>query len=481
MKTVRLLSLIVILVTSAFFSTNQLFGEEMPKDKPNIILIMVDALRPDHLGCYGYSRDTSPNIDKLAQNGVLFTHAYIHAPTTMTSTASVLTSLYPRQHQAWNMHGEEGLKGIDFSLTTLTEVLKANGYKTIGVVANGFLDSVFGFNQGFDEYYETWKLPEAEHSLIGPDAQYFKHLAEAKHTSQIILPWIDKNSQEKFFAFLFYIDPHDPYFPPPPFDEKYQQAYEGPLKGKANALHLTSVNLGKIPLSQDDTNYLISLYDGEISYIDYHIGKLVEELEKNNILDNTIIVFMADHGEEFMDHGGTLHGFAIYNENLRVPLIFSGSKLPKKQSRVTTVVRSIDIMPTILEILGIKIPGRISGRSLVNLWKTEAHQKDRPVFAEMHLNKGGGEKDIYLVSFQKDKWKLIIDKLENRQELYDIENDPFESINLIEDNVAKVKELSTDLEYFLNLQPLVKFKDQVEPAEVDKSTIENLKSLGYLQ
>ncbi|MFH1622512.1 MAG: sulfatase [Candidatus Omnitrophota bacterium] len=461
---------IVVTIIIALIISDRVFAENVAEDKPNVILIMADALRFDHLGCYGYSRSTTPNIDKLAAKGVVFDQAFVMAPTTMASTASVLTSLYPRQHQAWNMHGEEGVKGINDCLVTLSEILKDNGYKTIGIVSNGHLDSAFGFGQGFDEYYETWKFPGADNFL-----------ADAKHTTEIIVPWIKKNSQDNFFIFLFFIDPHDPYEPSPAFN-KFQNDYNGQLKDLGDGMHsyLNKVILGKASLNTEDIDYLEALYDGEIAYWDWHVSKIIEALEDSNILDNTIIIITSDHGEEFSDHGGVFHGYAIYNEHLHVPLIISGPQLSKAKSRVSSVVRSIDIMPTIFDLLNIEKTEGIMGKSLLPLLESGSTQKDRLFFSEMHL-KGAYGKNVHLLSLLKDDWKLIFDLQHNRYEMYDLSNDPGEKNNLAASNTDKLKQLSKVLSEFASLKSLVEGFGQKEPRQVEQSAIENLKSLGYIQ
>jgi arylsulfatase A-like enzyme len=461
---------LIILIIAALVLFINLSRENSFDIKPNVILIMIDALRPDHLSCYGYSRNTSPNIDRLADSGVIFTQAFTQAPATTPSVASLFTSLYPRQHQAWSMHGEDGLKGTDQSLLTLPEIMKKNGYRTIGVVSNGHLDEQFGFSQGFNEYYETWKLTKASNFL-----------ADANNATEIIIPWLKKNRKNSFFMFLFYIDPHDPYSPPSPFDTKYQASFDRNLKGKENAEYLTEVILGDKSLSKEDIDYLTALYDGEVAYVDYHIGKLLDALEKYGIMKNTIIILTADHGEEFYEHGGALHGYALYNEHLRVPLIISSSKLNWANSRVQSVVRLIDIMPTISDLLGIGQVDNVEGESLLPLMELGYSDKeDRLVFAETRINRASGLFASF-ISLQKEDWKMIFNVLENKRELYDLKSDPYEIKNLIEKRPDKARKLSKDMLKFINLSPKVEVGNGERLDKVDQSTIANLKSLGYLQ
>lgn len=369
----------------------------------NVILISVDTLRADHLGIYGYKRNTSPNIDSFFNNSIIFTNHISQSNNTLASHMSMFTSLYPQQHGVVLLTDPP----LAESITTLPQLLKANGYNTIGFYdSSNHLDSKFGFNRGFDKY-------EADRTLGNP----------------LILSDLEelKKSKRKFFIFLHPAkNPHDPYL----VSESTVKNFIGnKYKGRINAnptdyygLYFNEAhkkfweNVDKN--SPEDIKYLVNLYDAEILETDKFLKRLFLLLEENNQLNNTIVILTADHGEEFMEHGGFLHT-KLYDEILQVPLLIRHSN-QKTPLRISALTQSVDITPTILDLLGISIKRGFSGKSLVPLL----------IGKKGKINSSTISQWTTLTAVRTPEWKLIFGD-GTPKELYNIKTDTKERDNRI--------------------------------------------------
>lgn len=326
----------------------------------NVVIIGVDTLRPDHLGCYGYGRETSPAIDRLAARGVLFDNVYSQSPWTLPSFATVFTSLYPMQHGAFTP-----VKKLRADLTTLPMMLLKRGYSTAAIVNAPFLSPEYRLDRGF-EYYD-YRGPFAERVASG--------------TTTNALAWIDKHIGEPFLIFVHYFDPHMPYAPPEPYDTMFYPDYKGDLScpffmdlGRRRPIAAFPIGLLRSvdtkhartmsSLSTEDWNYIRALYDGEIAFTDEAVGKLLDGLDERGLTDNTLIIFLSDHGEEFYEHEGFEHGHTLYDEVIKVPLIVSLPGQVPENVRVAEHVRLIDIAPTVLDYLGVEPSGYFEGASI---------------------------------------------------------------------------------------------------------------------
>ena len=420
----------------------------------NVIVISIDTLRADHLGSYGYERPTSPNIDKLADKGIVFENAYSQGSWTYPSMASMHTSLYPSQ---------VGIKGIEDkihdSFMTLAEHMKNNFYNTYAVISNVVVSEPLGFAQGFDTFNQDsiTEYDETSSHLVTDRA--IKYLTETKG--------------EKFFLWLHYMDPHGTYIHHPEYG--YSSNYSGFPEG----LIVQPFKLNDITDSIDDEGlmYVIDLYDEEISYTDKHIGRVLDYLSELKLSDNTIVIITADHGEEFMERGKFGHGRSLYQELIHVPLIIyipSDKELGAKRVKSTVEVRSI--ARTVLDLSGIKNT-QFRGKNL--LITAEDEESGNYAFSQ-HPNKEGvypGQETIIT-----DNWKLINNLTLSTYELYNIENDPGEKINLFEstengsDGVKK--ELISKLSGINTKRVGVA---EVEEVEFKEEDIKRLKALGYIE
>ncbi len=393
----------------------------------NLVIIGIDTLRRDHLGCYGYSRQTSPNIDTLASHGVVFEDAVSVAPWTLPSFATVFTSLYPSQHRA-GVHERSskshsvGAFGnpLRSDVHTLAEVLAMRGYQTCAFINGATLSREFKVNRGFGEY------------LVPPNWRE----RDAIETTEQALAWIDSHKNKPFFLFVHYFDPHVPYKPPPPFDMIFDPSYEGRIErgfDRQRYLEMKSwLSNTDDPEVRAAWKHIVALYDGEIAFTDSAVGMLLSGLKQFKLNDKTLIVLLSDHGEEFLDHDGFEHGHTLYDELIKVPLIFSlPGRLPEG-IRIEEQVRLVDVMPTVLEVLRISNSGRMEGVSLLGLMRGEGVEEARAAtlprdFAYAECVLYGTEKKA-LVTYP---WKIIFDVELSKVECFNLESDPSEKAPIV--------------------------------------------------
>ncbi len=426
------------------------------KDKHlNLLIVLVDTLRSDHLGYHGYSTPTSPQIDSLARKSIVFMNHYSQSSRTGPSVASIFTGLHPRSHGVINPLSHFDAKGtLSDAQVTLAEILKKNGYSCYGYIANPNITSRFGFGQGFDHY-------EFLTSMAAPDLN--------RMANRII-----EEEKGPFFLYLHYMEPHSPYKAPRSYGQMFiERGYGGPINGSHQ--QLDEIVAGRLIPGPEDVRHLEALYDQEIRYFDDMFVQLLNSLEKNNLHDNTLVMFMADHGEEFWDHGSVLHGYTLYEEQLHVPMFIYDPRR-ESPSSVDAITRHIDLLPTILEILGIEDDVEVQGRSLLP-WVEgrETSPAVGPVYAQVSLR---AVKIVKLASFMKDGWKLIANDLpEKSEELYHIQRDPKETQNVYTSEEKMARLVKSELTTFEKSLP----KAKVGEIELTDEEIERLRSLGYIK
>lgn len=425
-------------------------------EKPNIVLLTIDALRADSLGAYGYEKDTSPHIDALARRGVLFEQAISQAPWTYPSFTSMMTSHYPTElDQARNELRECWL---DERWVTLAEALHDAGYTTQAILTNVWLRKELGFAQGFDGFQQVdlplgWDIILLREAIWGrvplPVGEWLRAVREwvlgppgrlwdtdSKTVNYHVVRWLYRNRKEPFFLWVHYIDPHDPYDPPPhlmPHD--LNVSAERLLSLRRSRLGF--VNARMYP---EDVKALRALYDAEIRGQDEAIGEIMETLDRLGLSDRTVVVLSADHGEEFMEHGGFLHGFTLYDEMLHVPLIMAGPPLGEVRPVVKSQVSMVDLMPTLLEIAGADAPPGMRGQSLLSLMRSQGEEPpSRPAFSE-----GVRElPDRHAIRYQG--FKVIHQPYQDQYEVYNLTADPGEQINLVSQPPEVVESLRSML------------------------------------
>ena len=451
-------------------------------DMPNILMVVIDTLRYDHVGAYGYHRPTTPRLDALARHGVVFETAVSQAPWTAPAVASLLTGLYPSVHGLDGGIGwGEGASSADGTLPfavqktlapaqeTLAELLRRSGYRTAGFVSNLYVNSIFGFAQGFDHF-------DDEHHDYEENVSQVKRRAE--ETNARVFEWLRTRLEEPFFLFVHFNDPHWPYNPPPPFGHDYVAGYRGSLT-PATTRDLVIEGRSNAPqVSAEDLEYVVGLYDGEIQYVDAQLGRLLDALLRLPLARDVVTVVTADHGEEFLDHGAFNHGYSLYDEQVRVPLVLSAPST-LRPTRIAQQVQLIDVAPTILELAGIEIPTDTQqGTSLLSLakgaehWATDAFSEATYVGEQSAIRSAGALKLIRAAAGRE--WML-----------FDVGVDPSEQHDLGANRPQDLHELALRLDQWRRGNDA--FRDRIIPAGsgldrvvVDQSNRDRLRALGYL-
>jgi arylsulfatase A-like enzyme len=435
----------------------------------NVILVSLDTLRFDRLGCYGYEEDLSPNLDRLAREGVLFTNAYAHAAFTLPSHASLFTSLYPSLHGAEDM---TGVQKLPENVELMARILARNGMNTASFNGGGLISHEFGFHRGFDLYCE--KDPLAD--------RFFQGAGEGSFGQA--LQWIEEMRDEAFFLFLHTYMVHD-YLPPPDvakaFEEKLPPSYEISRKTLETIRQKHYHGDG---MSGDDLAYLEVMYNATIVAADRMMGELLDHLESMGLEDRTLIIVTSDHGEEFLEHEGILHGFTLYEEMIHVPLIIKGPGM-KQGVKAISAVGQVDILPTILDLLGVEEDVFLAGRSLAPLLQGRDLEA-RPVYAEVNIPNSSLRR-----CFIEEGWKYIEGDTDPklkipapaREELFMLNRDPLEKSNLHTRDRERSDRLRSRLKGMRKGLDQLKERLKIEQGEVNTISPElkeQLHQQGYL-
>lgn len=410
-------------------------GDPAPR---GVVLLCLDTLRADHLGAYGYERPTSPAIDTLALESVVFERAVAQSASTLPSQRALFQSRLASQARP--------------DAPVLAEALRAAGFRTAAFTGGGHVSAAFGFGRGFERYDEdrdglVAALPRLER-------------------------WLGEHGDERFFVFLHTYDIHLPYDPPPPFDAMFGADYAGPIDGRNSREVLRRQRgldgAGRVrPLSAADRERVVGLYDGGIRYTDGLVRALREILVRLGLAEDTLLVLYSDHGEEFGDHGSWIHSHSLYDELVRVPLIWHQPGLAP--ARVAAQVRLMDVAPSLLAAVGVAAPDAFAGESFLPLLAGGA-APHRPAVSEMRA----------LKSVTAWPWKLIGDGA--AFELYDLSRDPLEQIDRAADAPERVAELRSVIQSTLGggaAAPVVVPETEAHAPSPDLEA--RLRELGYLE
>lgn len=416
---------------------------------PSVVLIIIDTVRVDHVGCYGYRRNVTPNIDRLSSHSILYKNAISAAPWTSPSLGSMFTSQYPA---VLGFKGKPIIIGQEF--LTMAEIFKENNYQTKGIISYAYVSSSLGFNQGFDSYDEE-------------NAKGHGHISSPSITDKAI-SFLRKRGNTRFFLFLHYFDPHYDYVLHEDYD--YYPDYDGPLHSGQPIRELRE----KAPhMRANDIEYIKALYDSEIRFTDEYIGKLLDELKELELYDNTLIVFTADHGEEFLERGNYWigHTKTLYQEQIHVPLMI---KLPEsnKQRIVHEYVGLIDLMPTIIDYTGLWIPETYRHEGQIIDASNAPEPGNRIIMSET-------KRWAVLQSATWKGWKLIYNPLVKSRKLFNLEKDPAESSNLAAENDGALQEMEVVLQRWNN--QMKSRRTEARQPDFAEEQKKHLRSLGYLQ
>ncbi|MFH1279740.1 MAG: sulfatase [Candidatus Eisenbacteria bacterium] len=443
-----------LLIVAANAADPLLFRGRRPEG-PNVLLVSLDNLRADGLGCYGAERPTSPAIDAFARECVLFENAHSQSPYTLPSHASFLSSRYPSVNHA-SIRGNR----LPAARVLGTELFREAGYRTFGIVDTPFLTDRYGLEQGYD-HFVGWGRGGA-------------HIVPAARSR------LEKTVGTPFFFFVHIYDIHAPYAKDPEYRKMFLDFdYGGSVSSEGHVLARWQKmkKEGEDPgfeIAEEDGRYLEALYDGGIRSTDDLLVGLLDDISKGPLGENTIVIITADHGEEFLEHGQVLHD-DLYRTLTHVPLLIRLPGGVRGGTRIPDPVGLIDLLPTLIDLTGIPAPVRLDGRSLVPLIEG-GERPDRPVFGEMP--RGGGR-----VAVVRGRWHLVGHPDGERWELYRYGEDPFEQVDLSADRPELVDSLRAILDgWLLDLQAQ-KFEEphlKAKAADVDEETRERLRALGYL-
>ncbi len=450
-------SILPLLVLAAAVAAGCIPAEARPAEvgaedqSPNIILIMIDTLRADHLGCYGYKRDTTPNLDEFAAEAVVFRNAISPSSWTSPAVASFFTAQYPHV-----MGYEDQAVLLDEKFLCLAEILRNNGYITKGIISHLYISAELGMAQGFDSFDEE-------------NAQGHGHVSSPSVTDKGI-GFLDEAGDRKFFLFLHYFDPHCDYILHEDYD--FYPEYAGSLYSGQPIQDLRAAARG---MSEDDVRYLNALYDSEIKFTDEHDGRLLDHIKAKGLYDDALIVIVADHGEAFLERGDPWigHTRTVYQELVHVPFMV---KPPGNEDAcvVDRYVSLLDLMPTVVAAAGLEVPeGYLHEGLAIDVTGRSEHFRDLVIAETRRWGTHLGVID--------DGYKLLHDPSTGSYRLYDLKQDPGELKDvsaMYDDVMRRLKAAFFDWDYDVRMK---RSKFRVSHPRLDEKQIEKLKSLGYIR
>ena len=425
---------------------------------PDIVLYVVDTLRADHLGCYGSSVPT-PNFDRLAAAGILFENALSTSSWTKPSTASLLTGLYPSTHGALDRPDR-----LPESAFTLAERLRLSGYSTVAVTANANIDPVWGFDQGFELYVRP-EVPDRD-----PEGRATRHLRAEEVQEVALAEWRRRKAagEGPLFLYVHVVDPHGPYDPP-------EWLLEEPRPESLVDTNKVQVELNtrRRKATEEVLSAMDALYSAEVAYVDRAFGRFLEALDRS---DETIVVLTSDHGEGFHEHGFSSHGMSLFDEELRIPLVFSAPRMLPRGVVIRDRVSLVDVVPTLLGLIGQPIsdmPG-VDLKEWSREWQPGT-RRSRPLIAELDYD-GRLWRSLHLESM-----KLLQNFVSKEDRLFDVEADQGETMNLLAADQAAAERMLLALEEEHTRLVESRLQGGSGPEELPESVLDNLRALGYVK
>lgn len=487
---------IVVLISIPLIANMPIFKDlnikpMVSRDKPNVLLISIDTLRADALSCYGNDRTNTVNLDSLAKGGVRFANAYSQSPWTLPSIGSFMTSLYPTTSGL-----NRPLKRLDSNRETIAEAFRKAGYNTVAVITNGWNKPNFGMDLGFENYHfqgdAMWILSFNNSIWFKSFAAFYNlfvrneilHGAMNPNRGNILADIAAKKigsyRDTNFFMWVHLLDPHDPYAPPREIRQQFSAGYRGRFgvtSGRVNNFRMG------VMLEEKEKEQIKNLYLGEVQYVDIQVGKILDALKKNGVYDNTVIIVISDHGEEFWEHNSVTHGHNLYWHQLHVPFLLKWQGAGFGPKVIEERVALLDLKPTLLSLCGIDAGELMQGmdlRGIIYGDDTELKERldNRELFAEA------------LIYFEEQKgvfdgnFKYVYSEMTHKEELYDLNKDPFEQFNIIaaEDEIAQYYR-DTLNDWLLASESIYESlprDDRSATAELDEETLQQLRGLGYI-
>jgi arylsulfatase A-like enzyme len=422
----------------------------------NLAVVLMDAGAAGHYSLYGYRRPTSPRLEKLARESVVFEHAYAEAPYTRAATASLFTGLYPETHGA-----VLPLSKLPAWAGSMPVLFKSAGFSTAGFIANGNVATQFGFARGFDSYTEVMRLS-------GYDSY-------ARSFWPVLDPWLDHHQARRFFLYLHFREPHAYYLAPEGWLGRFSSDCPDCLPGHEPVLD--AINRHKLDFSERDIRHIEAQYDELIAWIDHSIGEFIERLKARRLWDQTVLVVLSDHGEAFMEHGLMMHNYTVYGEMLRTVLLV---RFPPgtgvRPRRVSTRVGLIDMLPSLLDLFGQPVPEGLAGQSVAPLILTgDGAQRPRDV----EVARTSRQPPIYGVF--DDRFKYIVNAITGVEELYDLVADPAERRSLAAERPLAIGFYRQELKrWYLQQVDSRGSWESARAGEIDANLRANLQALGYV-
>jgi arylsulfatase A-like enzyme len=425
--------------------------ESVLKEKPHIYIFLIDGCQASHLGVYGYHRDTSPNVDLLAKDSVVFENAYANATFTRSSVATIFSGYLPQRHKLRILTNR-----LPNGLFMMPEFLQKQGYKTAILTEAGNISPVFGFAQGVDHYYKAfWKWD---------DPRYLEN-----NILKNFNKWL--KTEGLLFTYVHYRAPHFPIIPPPPFLDRYKKKKTGVVEGRI-LTRLTELDKAGHTFTQEDVRDVTDDYDSCIRYVDAEVGKLIDALKKKNLYDSSLIIFTSDHGEGLFEHKAWGHGHNVYEEASRVPLVVKFPKTMNLAGKVERVVQLADIFPTVIALLG----GErfFDGESLLNSIK-QGKIDDRFAFSTTF-------KIPPSIGMRWRSWYYMLHlRRNNKEELYNLDTDPLADVAAVRENQDILTFFRAKfLDWYIDFDNLERTSQSIDLKKLPKEEYENLKSLGYI-
>jgi arylsulfatase A-like enzyme len=470
-------------------------------DMPNVVLLVMDTVRADHLSAYGYERRTTPNLDKFAQGAIRYTNAIATSDITLSTHASIFTGLYPSWHGAYIVHGRNPApRALSPKFETLTEVLSQKGYLTMAVIANyALLGREYKIDQGFQLYdvrrpvqlfSGDWVGGEPLRDGLRPTMRrlldMFVSTSEmdmryrrAAEINEDVLGLLDQASQldTPFFLFVNYMDAHLPYLPPQPFSNMYASRTDTDMR-YASMLELREqVCKRQRSVTDAERNAMISQYDGGIAYLDAQIGAVIQHLKTRGLYENTIVVVASDHGEAFGERDLLTHGMSVYQDQIHVPLMIKHPN-QREGSIISNPVSQVDLMPTVLDAVGVKTPAGLHGLSLTNLKPSGVRRVLSESFANSFLL-GWHQRFRRIERAVIEGSMKFVGSTAGKRQLYELSKDPHERTNIAPMHQELTDKFRGSLAAVVATAP--KSFDFDKAKAMDQESVDRLRSLGYLQ
>ncbi len=443
---------------------------------PNVLLIMLDTTRTDCLGCYGAPDGVTPNIDRLAQESLLFEQAVTPEPLTRPAVATMLTGLYPRSHGV-----DTNTKSLDAGFVTLAEALQERGYVTGAFMAASVLSGYYGTDQGFDSYAEPSEGPWELSGLLALKRFYVSAFAHSRWSVEIpaaevtrrAATWIRNNGDRPFFAFVHYFDPHFPYEPP----AEHDLAFVSGLAGLSVPYEHPQDRFKQgFDMPEDFLEMTWLDYRGEIAYTDEYVGVLLDALDEMGLADDTLVVLLSDHGESFEKGFYFAHGNRLFDSLVHVALMF---RCPGRvePGRAAAQVHLADLYPTIVSLLGIPLEAEVQGEDILELVRDASDPSARAVFLQTDFENPRPFSSRVAMGVRLPPWKYVDSPEIGLRELYDVHADPGELLNLVDERPEVAAELASRLESWLATTE----RRETTDAELSPERLEALRALGYVQ